>query len=161
MKIGDHFTAIVDIFIDQTFTYLINIGSGVTLSSRVAILAHDASSLSLLGYTEIGKVTIEDGVFVGFGSIILPNTVIGRKTIVGAGSVVKGHFPPEVVIGGNPARVIRTLEEHRVRKFEDISNSPIFDQLPRSPLELSIEERERISDSVNNSIGFVPVIAKR
>lgn len=51
-------------------------------------------------------------VFIGMNSIILMGTVIGENSIVGAGSVCSGHYPPNSVIAGNPARVIRTLDEH-------------------------------------------------
>ena len=40
-------------------------------------------------------------------SIVLKGTVLGDGVIVGAGSVVSGTFPDNVIIGGNPARVIR------------------------------------------------------
>jgi acetyltransferase-like isoleucine patch superfamily enzyme len=57
-------------------------------------------------------VVIEDDVFVGMNVLILKGTTLRRGTVVGAGSVVSGDFPPDVVIGGNPARVVRELESH-------------------------------------------------
>jgi acetyltransferase-like isoleucine patch superfamily enzyme len=54
-------------------------------------------------------VIVEDNVWVGFGSVILPGTRLGRGAIVGCKSVVTGEVPPYAVVAGNPARVIRYL----------------------------------------------------
>lgn len=56
------------------------------------------------------------------GTIILMGTKIGDNVIVGAGSVVSGNIPSNCVIAGNPARVIRSLEQHyelRKNKLKD------------------------------------------
>jgi serine acetyltransferase len=45
-------------------------------------------------------------VFIGINCIILSNTTIEDNCIVGAGSVVRGHFPENSVIAGNPAQII-------------------------------------------------------
>ena len=44
-------------------------------------------------------------------------TELGDNTIVGAGSVVKGKFPPNVVIAGCPARIVSTLEEFHEKRY--------------------------------------------
>lgn len=54
------------------------------------------------------KVMIEDDVWIGARAIILPGATISRGSVVAAGAVVPGKkFPPNSVIGGNPARVIK------------------------------------------------------
>lgn len=57
--------------------------------------------------------TIGDNVIIGMGSLILNGAKIGSNSIVAAGSVVRENFVGEdgVLIGGNPARVLRTLSE--------------------------------------------------
>ena len=45
-------------------------------------------------------------------SIILPGTEIGDNTIIGAGSVVKGKIPANVIIAGNPAKVIKNIDDY-------------------------------------------------
>ncbi len=52
-------------------------------------------------------VVIEDCVWIGADSIILPGVRIGRGSIISAGSVVVSNVPAMVVAGGNPARVIK------------------------------------------------------
>jgi acetyltransferase-like isoleucine patch superfamily enzyme len=54
-------------------------------------------------------ITIEDGVWLGAGVIVLPGVTIGRGSMVGAGSVVTKSVPAWSVAVGNPARVIREL----------------------------------------------------
>lgn len=56
------------------------------------------------------KVKIEDDVFVGAGTIILKGSTIGKRSIIGAGSVVSGVIPPGQIWGGNPAKYIRDIE---------------------------------------------------
>lgn len=56
-------------------------------------------------------VTIADDVFIGTQSILLKGTEIGAGSIIGAGSVVSGKIPPNVIAAGNPALVIRKLDQ--------------------------------------------------
>lgn len=56
---------------------------------------------------QIQPVVIEDNVWIGEGVSILPGSVIGRGTIIGANSVVNGVLPPYVIAVGAPARVIK------------------------------------------------------
>jgi acetyltransferase-like isoleucine patch superfamily enzyme len=49
-------------------------------------------------------------VWIGSRVTILPGTEIGRNSIVGAGAVVKGVFPENVIIAGNPGKVIKGIE---------------------------------------------------
>ncbi len=53
-------------------------------------------------------ISVGDRCFVGGGSVILPGVTIGDGSIVGAGSVVFEDVPPATIVGGNPARVLRT-----------------------------------------------------
>jgi acetyltransferase-like isoleucine patch superfamily enzyme len=61
---------------------------------RVTIIAH---------FRETQGVKIEEDVFVGPGAIILPNVVIGKGSVVAAGSVVTKSVPPGTMVQGNPA----------------------------------------------------------
>ncbi len=55
-------------------------------------------------------VIIEDDVFIGMNCLILKGVIVGRGSVVGGGSVVVRDVPPGVVVAGNPARVIRSVE---------------------------------------------------
>jgi len=52
-------------------------------------------------------IKIEDSVWIGANSVILPGVTIGRGSVISANSVVNKYIPPMVIAGGNPARVIK------------------------------------------------------
>lgn len=56
------------------------------------------------------KVTLEDNVWVGDGATVCKGVTVGRNSIVGAGAVVASDVPANVIVGGNPARVIKELD---------------------------------------------------
>lgn len=60
------------------------------------------------------QIFIEDGAFVGAYSIILKGSYIGKNAVIGARSVVCGVVPENEILGGNPAR--------RIRKINDIAS---------------------------------------
>lgn len=55
-----------------------------------------------------GGINIEDGVWLGFGVIVLDGVTIGSESIIAAGSVVNKDIPSGVVAAGVPAKIIRT-----------------------------------------------------
>ena len=54
-------------------------------------------------------VFIEDDVFIGMHSLILKGVTIGKRSVVGAGSVVTQNVPADVVVAGNPAQIIKSI----------------------------------------------------
>src|ERR1035437_7085862 len=60
---------------------------------------------------KIERTVIKKGASIGSGTTILCNTNIGENAIVGAGSVVTKDVPPNAIVAGNPARVLRYLDE--------------------------------------------------
>lgn len=67
---------------------------------------------SLITYAK--PVVIEDGVWIGGSSIILPGIKIGANSVIGAGSVVTKDIPANVVAVGNPCKVIKSINEKHV-----------------------------------------------
>lgn len=96
--------------------YLVTIGNNVLISTNVLFTTHDASASHYIpGSSDIfGRINIGDNCFIGMGVIILPGVTIAKDCIVGAGSVVtKSFLEPGMVIAGNPARVIGSIEDAR------------------------------------------------
>jgi len=54
-------------------------------------------------------ITIENNVWIGGNAVICPGVTIGDNVVIGAGSVVTKSFPNNVFIAGNPAKVIKTI----------------------------------------------------
>jgi acetyltransferase-like isoleucine patch superfamily enzyme len=57
----------------------------------------------------VEKTLVKKNASIGSGATILSQVTIGERSIVGAGSVVTKDVPPDVIVVGNPARVLRTL----------------------------------------------------
>lgn len=57
--------------------------------------------------TSYPKTIIENDVWIGARSVILPGRIIGKGSIVAAGSVVTKDVPPYTIVGGNPAKFIK------------------------------------------------------
>jgi len=58
----------------------------------------------------VEKTLVKKGASIGSGATILANVTIGERAIVGAGSVVTRDVPPDVIVVGNPARVLRRID---------------------------------------------------
>lgn len=116
--------------IDDSRPWLLEIGAYTKITRGVVILTHDYS-LSVIRRVygewigEGAKTSIGENCFLGANSVILMGTTIGNNVIVGAGSVVHGEIPSNVVIAGNPARVICSLEEYRKKRQERTVNEAI------------------------------------
>lgn len=111
MKVGElcHFNSMSF----STEPYLIELGDKVTISAGCDLVTHDGAIRVFRGELTnadiFGKIVIGNNVFIGINSTILPNTSIGDNCIVGAGSIVRGKFPPDSVIIGNPAKVVMKM----------------------------------------------------
>jgi acetyltransferase-like isoleucine patch superfamily enzyme len=113
VQIGDHCAINHDVFI--LGANRIEIGNNVVLSARCMLL--DAG-LDLKDFARVDFpvhihrfVRIEDGAWIGAGAIILPGVTVGKKSVVGAGSVVSRDVPPYSIVAGNPARVIGRTDD--------------------------------------------------
>ncbi|SFK33346.1 transferase hexapeptide (six repeat-containing protein) [Methylorubrum salsuginis] len=68
-------------------------------------------------------MTIEDNVWIGAGCIILPGVTIGRNSIVAAGAVVAKDVAEGVLVGGVPARTIKTLSDFPANAFPALAEA--------------------------------------
>ena len=98
--------------IDTLFPELIEIGDEFISAPGSIVLAHDASPLFHKRKYRVEKTIIGNRVFLGANSVVLPGVTIGDNVIVGSGAIVTKDIPSNVVVAGNPARVISTVEEY-------------------------------------------------
>lgn len=152
--VGKNFSRQGGCRIDASFPFLIKIGDNVGLSTDVTILAHDNSLKRHIGILKVGKVEIGNNVFIGAKSLILPNVRIGNNVIVGAGSVVTHDIPDNVVVAGNPARIIRSIDAY-IEKFKQKKRTkPLLDH-SFSPLKLTDNQKEYMKFLCEDDFCFV------
>jgi acetyltransferase-like isoleucine patch superfamily enzyme len=103
--------------------FLISIGNHVTLAHNVTFHTHDGGVwIFREKYPNIniyGKITIGDNVFIGSNVIILPNISIGDNVVIGAGSVITKSIESDSVVAGNPARLIRPVNEYEEKVLKN------------------------------------------
>lgn len=88
------------------------VGHGVTFINDLYPRATTASGgLQTEDDWKVIPTVVKKGAAIGSGATILAGVTIGEQAIVGAGSVVTRDVPTRTVVAGNPARVLRTLDE--------------------------------------------------
>ncbi|MBS0028553.1 CatB-related O-acetyltransferase [Chitinophaga sp. 2R12] len=85
-------------------------GPNVTILTQNHIFSRTDTPIYYQGATPEMPVIIEDDVWIGQNVIILPGLRICQGAIVAAGAVVTKDVPPYMIVGGNPARIIKKRE---------------------------------------------------
>lgn len=94
--------------------YLIEIGNHVGIANDVKFYTHTASFVfrqTIPNFDAFGKIKICNNVYIGSGAYILPGVTLNDNVIVGAGSVVTKSVPEGMVVAGNPARIVGSIED--------------------------------------------------
>lgn len=110
----------------STEPYLITIGSHCQITSGVRFFTHGGGHIlrnEIPKFDVFGKIEVGDWVYIGNNSLIMPGVTIGNHVLIAAGSVVTKSIPSGMVVGGNPARVICTLEDYKNRNIQFNANT--------------------------------------
>jgi len=89
-----------DVFIGHGVTFINDIYPRATTSSGALQTEKD---------WKVERTLVKRGASVGSGTTILANVTIGENALVGAGSMVTRDVPPNSIVAGNPARVLRSI----------------------------------------------------
>lgn len=88
------------------------VGHGVTfINDKYPRSTTTDGSLQTEDDWKVEPTVVKKGASIGSGATILCNVTIGEGAVVGAGSVVTGDVPPETIVAGNPAKIIRSINE--------------------------------------------------
>lgn len=85
----------------------IHIGNNTWILANANILAHDYCR-GTNGRGKLFNTFIGENCVIGINSIIMPGVKIGNEVIVGSGSIVTKDIPSNVIVAGNPAKIIKT-----------------------------------------------------
>ena len=98
------------------------IGDSTMIASDVTITDSDWHDIyDRTDYVASPKeVIIQENVWIGEKSLILKGSKIGKNSIIGAGSVVSGEVPANVIFAGNPAKEIKKLDEKSFKTRESL-----------------------------------------
>ena len=111
-KVGKHCKISSHTFICEGVTIEddVFIGHGVTFINDIYPRATAADGqLQTEKDWKMEPTIVKKGASIGSGATILCNVVIGERAIVGAGSIVTKDVPPDTIVAGNPARLLRAL----------------------------------------------------
>jgi acetyltransferase-like isoleucine patch superfamily enzyme len=116
VKIGKNCHISPYVLIDLVYPSLVNIHDNVTIGSNVMIFAHSNPTANL--FLKKGKyprktaqVTIKSGAVLNPGCVITAGVTVGENSMISIGSVVTQDIPDHCVAVGNPARVVKKIDE--------------------------------------------------
>jgi acetyltransferase-like isoleucine patch superfamily enzyme len=126
--------------------YLITIGDNVTITIGVIFHNHDGGVGVLrnkyAGIDVIRPIKVGSNVFIGSNATLMPGVTVGNNVVIGASSLVTRDIPDNVVAGGVPAKIIKTLEQYE----EKVLKEAIY---IRNRTDQSIRKKE-ILDALNS-----------
>ncbi|ASK61527.1 acetyltransferase [Virgibacillus phasianinus] len=111
IHVGENFYANFDCVILDACKVKIGKNCAIAPGVHIYTATHPIDPVERVSGIEYGKpVTIGDNVWIGGRSVINPGVTIGDNVVVASGSIVTKDIPDNVVVAGNPARIIKPVE---------------------------------------------------
>ena len=120
--------------------FLISIGNNVTVTSGVKFITHDGSTWLMRDQKGrrfyYAPIEINNNIFIGVNSIIMPGVKIENRVIIAAGSVVTKSIPSGVIVAGVPAKIIG--------KYDDIEKRMLKSYVSEDDINKTLSYKERV-----------------
>ncbi|KVM01942.1 sugar O-acetyltransferase [Burkholderia stagnalis] len=106
-----------NVFINQNCTFYdlggLDIGDDVMIGPNVSLITsgHPLEPSRRRAFVVARPIRIERNVWIGAGATVIGGVTVGENAVVGAGAVVTRDVPPNTLVGGNPAKVIRSIAD--------------------------------------------------
>ncbi len=155
MIVGEDCYLAPDAEIESPWATHVKLGDRVTLARGVRFISHDACLWRSMGASRIGVIEVDDDVFIGAFSIVLPNIRIGKGAIVAAGSVVTKDVPEGLLVGGNPARVIQSVLALQEKVRTRMATAPTFGEEYRVKCGGTVEMRRQMRSAMPDGDGYI------
>lgn len=123
--------------------YLITIGDHCQITTGVKMFTHGGGQVLRYehpNFDSFGKVVVGSYVYIGARSLIMPGVTIGDHVLVAAGSVVTKSIPSNVVVGGNPAKIICSLKTFEERNLSYNLNSKGMSYIEKKRMLMKLSE---------------------
>lgn len=136
-----------------TEPYLITIGSNCQITSGVQLLTHGggAAVRNLFpNFDCFGKIEIGNYVYLGMNALVMPGCCIGDNVIVAAGSVVTKSIPSRVVVAGNPAKIICSIDDYVEKNKKFNLNTKNLSQKQKKKVLLNVADEMFVKKSMVN-----------
>ncbi len=111
VKIGNGVMLGMGCTLDHAFPEYITMEDNTALAGNVYIICHSNPYVHFKGklLSYVAPIVIKQGAWVGVCAVILPGVTIGENAVVSAGAIVSQDVPPNSVVAGNPAKVIKVF----------------------------------------------------
>ena len=116
IHVGENFYANFDCLILDVCPVIMGKNCSLAPGVHIYTATHPVNAQERTQGAEYGKpVTIGDNVWIGGRAVINPGISVGNNVVIASGSIVTKDVPDNVVVGGNPAKIIQYLDESAAR----------------------------------------------
>jgi len=139
--------------------YLIELGDYVQITDGVHLFTHGGGWVLRHGggnsdYDSFGKIVIGNNVYIGNNACIMPGITIGNNVVIGATAVVTKNVPDNVVVAGNPAKIVNTIDRYMEKMLPYNLHCKNMNDKEKKKYLLSLDENKfiRVTQTLSTDI---------